>query len=192
MFDLQVLALQADVTRVDHVQVAREISNRTYRDRRSRRHHPITAPRQRPHKLAGGAAQRSMRAHVSLFASFLETLKATPDGDGSCSITRCTCYGSGIGDPDAHDHVNLPILVAGGGAGPQPGARHIRFAEPTPLASSTSRCSNARACASTPSLTARDGSRSCSRSELAQGSGLTVEGSETTQSERRCSLSHEP
>ena len=39
-----------------------------------------------------------------------------------------------MGDPNAHDHTNLPILVAGGAAGGLKGGRHIRYAEPTPLA----------------------------------------------------------
>jgi hypothetical protein len=43
-------------------------------------------------------------------------------------------FGSGMGNPDAHDHSELPILVAGGGAGALRGGRHIRYAEPTPLA----------------------------------------------------------
>jgi hypothetical protein len=43
-------------------------------------------------------------------------------------------YGSGMGNPNVHDHVNLPILVAGGGAGNLKGGRHIRYAEPAPLA----------------------------------------------------------
>jgi hypothetical protein len=43
-------------------------------------------------------------------------------------------YGSGMGNGDVHDHVDLPILVAGGGAGRMKGGRHIRYAEPTPLA----------------------------------------------------------
>ena len=43
-------------------------------------------------------------------------------------------YGSGMGNPDVHDHVNLPILVAGGAAGELEGGRHIKYPEPTPLA----------------------------------------------------------
>ena len=43
-------------------------------------------------------------------------------------------YGSGMGDSDAHDHSNLPILVAGGAAGNMNGGRHIEFEKPTPLA----------------------------------------------------------
>jgi len=72
--------------------------------------------------------------HVSLFAYFLNKLKSTRDGNGTLLDHSVYLYGSGMGNPDVHDHVNLPILVAGGGAGTIKGGRHIRYAEPTPLA----------------------------------------------------------
>src|SRR4029079_16332720 len=72
--------------------------------------------------------------HVSLFAYYLEKLKATPEGDGSLLDHSLILYGSGMGDPNVHTHVDLPILVAGGGARPEKGARHIKYADPTPLA----------------------------------------------------------
>jgi hypothetical protein len=71
--------------------------------------------------------------HVSLFAYFLEKLKSTPEGDGTLLDHSLYLYGSGMGNPNIHDHVNLPILVAGG-AGRVHGGRHIKYAEPTPLA----------------------------------------------------------
>jgi hypothetical protein len=71
--------------------------------------------------------------HVSLFAYYLEKLRATPDGDGSLLDHSLLLYGSGMGNPNVHDHVNLPILVAGG-AGRVKGGRHIKYSEPTPLA----------------------------------------------------------
>ena len=43
-------------------------------------------------------------------------------------------YGSGIGNPNIHDHTNLPTLVAGGAATGMRGNRHIRYHQPTPLA----------------------------------------------------------
>jgi hypothetical protein len=70
--------------------------------------------------------------HVSLFAYFLEKLQSTPDGDGSLLDHSIYLYGSGMGNADVHDHVNLPILVAGGGA--VKGGRHIKYGQPTPLA----------------------------------------------------------
>jgi hypothetical protein len=133
MFDLQVLALQGDVTRVITFQLARETSNRTYNEIGvPDPHHPLTHHGNDPDKIARMAKINAF--HVSLFAYFLEKLKATPDGDGSLRDHALYLYGSGMGNPNVHDHVNLPILVAGGGAGKVKGGRHIKYAEPTPLA----------------------------------------------------------
>jgi Protein of unknown function (DUF1552) len=133
MFDLQVLALQGDVTRVITFQLARETSTRTYPEIGvPDAHHPLTHNGGDPDKLAKVAKINAF--HVSLFAYFLEKLKATPDGNGSLLDHSVYLYGSGMGNPDVHDHVNLPVLVAGGGAGKIKGGRHIRYAEPTPLA----------------------------------------------------------
>ena len=133
MFDLQVLALQGDVTRVITFQLARETSNRTYTEIGvPDPHHPLTHHGNDPEKIAKMAKINAF--HVSLFAGFLEKLKSTPDGDGSLLDHSLYLYGSGMGNPNVHDHVNLPILVAGGGSTGIKGARHIKYAEPTPLA----------------------------------------------------------
>jgi len=133
MFDLQVLALQGDVTRVITFQLARETSTRTYPEIGvADAHHPLTHNGGDPEKLAKVAKINAF--HVSLFGYFLEKLKATPDGNGSLLDHSVYLYGSGMGNPDVHDHVNLPILVAGGGAGNLKGGRHVRYAKPTPLA----------------------------------------------------------
>jgi hypothetical protein len=133
MFDLQVLALQSDVTRVITFQLARETSNRTYPEIGvPDPHHPLTHHGNDPDKIARMA--RINAFHVSLFAYFLEKLKATSDGNGSLLDHSLYLYGSGMGNPNIHDHVNLPILVAGGGAGRVKGGRHIKYGEPTPLA----------------------------------------------------------
>jgi hypothetical protein len=133
MFDLQVLALQGDVTRVITFQLARETSNRTYPEIGvPDPHHPLTHHGNDPEKIARMAKINAF--HVSLFASFLEKLKTTAEGDGTLLDHSLYLYGSGMGNPNVHDHVNLPILVAGGGGTGMKGARHIRYAEPTPLA----------------------------------------------------------
>ena len=133
MFDLQVLALQGDVTRVITFQLARETSNRTYPEIGvPDPHHPLTHHGNDPQKIA--RMQKINAFHVSLFAYFLEKLKSTPEGDGCLLDHTLYLYGSGMGNPNVHDHVNLPVLVAGGGAGASKGARHIKYAEPTPLA----------------------------------------------------------
>jgi hypothetical protein len=133
MFDLQVLALQGDVTRVITFQLARETSGRTYPEIGvPDPHHPLTHHGNDPDKIARMA--KINRFHVSLFAEFLAKLKATPEGNGSLLDHSLYLYGSGMGNPNLHDHANLPILVAGGAAGKMRGGRHIRYAKPTPLA----------------------------------------------------------
>jgi len=133
MFDLQVLAMQADMTRVITFQLARETSNRTYPEIGvPDAHHPLTHHGGNPEKMERVAKINAF--HVSLFAYFLEKLKATPEGEGSLLDHSAILYGSGMGNPDVHDHVNLPILVAGRAAGRIKGARHIKYAEPVPLA----------------------------------------------------------
>ncbi|HEY7309566.1 MAG TPA: DUF1552 domain-containing protein [Gemmataceae bacterium] len=133
MFDLQVLAFQADVTRVITFQLARETSNRTYPEIGvSDPHHPLTHHGNDPKKIEKVA--RINRFHVSLFAEFLKKLQDTREGDGTLLDHSLLLYGSGMGNPNRHDHDNLPILVAGGAAGRMKGGRHIRFAKPTPLA----------------------------------------------------------
>jgi hypothetical protein len=133
MFDLQVLALQGDVTRVITFQLARETSNRTYPEVGvPDPHHPLTHHGNDPAKIAKMA--RINTFHVSLFAEFLAKLAATRDGNGSLLDHSLYLYGSGMGNPNVHDHQNLPVIVAGGAAGGMKGGRHIRFNKPTPLA----------------------------------------------------------
>jgi hypothetical protein len=130
MWDLQALAFQGDLTRVVTFQLAREASTRTYPEAGvSDPHHPVSHHQKDPEKLAKLAKINAY--HVSLFAYFLEKLKGIQDGDGSLLDQTMYLFGSGMGDPDAHDHANLPIVVAGGGGR---AGKHIRYKEPTPLA----------------------------------------------------------
>jgi hypothetical protein len=133
MFDLQVLALQGDVTRVITFQLARETSNRTYPEIGvPDPHHPLSHHGNDPEKIARMA--KINQFHVSLFAEYLQKLKGTPEGEGTLLDHSLILYGSGIGNPNIHDHTNLPILVAGGSSIGMKGNRHIKYAKPTPLA----------------------------------------------------------
>ena len=133
MFDLQVLALQGDVTRIITFQLARETSNRTYPEIGvPDPHHPLSHHGNDPDKIARMA--KINQFHVSLFAEFLGKLKATPEGNGTLLDHSLYLYGSGIGNPNVHDHTNLPILVAGGAAVGMKGGRHIKYEKPKPLA----------------------------------------------------------
>jgi hypothetical protein len=133
MFDLQALALQGDVTRVVTFQLARETSNRAYPEIGvPDPHHPLTHHGNDPAKIAKVALINKF--HVSLFAEFVAKLRSIPEGDGTLLDHSLYLYGSGMGDPNVHDHTNLPVLVAGGAAGRMRGGRHLRFSTPTPLA----------------------------------------------------------
>ena len=133
MFDLQLLALQADITRVITFQFTRELSNRTYPEIGvPEPHHPTSHHGNDPVKVEKIA--RINTYHISIFANFLEKLKATPDGDGSLLDNTIYLYGSGMGNPSLHDHVKLPILVAGGASTGLRGGRHLKYEKGTPLA----------------------------------------------------------
>jgi hypothetical protein len=133
MFDLQVLAFQGDVTRVITFQLARETSNRTYPEIGvPDPHHPLSHHGNDPDKIE--RMSRINAFHVSLFAEYVQKLKDTPEGEGSLLDNTLLLYGSGIGNPNIHDHTNLPTLVAGGGATGHKGGRYLRYNKPTPLA----------------------------------------------------------
>lgn len=133
MFDLQLLAYQGDITRITTFQIARETSNRSYPEIGiSDPHHPLSHHGDNPEKIEKMSKINAF--HVSLFAEYLERLKNTPEGNGSLLDNVLLLYGSGIGNPNIHNHSNLPVIVAGGAAGGMKGNRHIRYEKPTPLA----------------------------------------------------------
>ena len=133
MFDLQVLAMQGDITRVITFQLARETSNRSYPEIGvSDPHHPTSHHGGDPEKVAKIA--KINQFHVGLFAYYLEKLKSVSEGNATLLDNSLILYGSGMGNPNIHNHVDLPIVVAGGAAGKVRGGRHIKYAEPSPLA----------------------------------------------------------
>ena len=133
MFDLYALAYQCDLTRVITFMIAHEFSGRTYPQIGvADAHHPISHHQNDPARLA--KLVKINTYHMTLFASFLEKLRSTPDGDGSLLDHAMIVYGAGMSDSNAHDPKNLPILLAGGGAGRLKGGSHVRFPKDTPLA----------------------------------------------------------
>ena len=132
MIDLQVLAFQADLTRVITFMMSREVSPRTYPELGiPDPHHGLSHHQNRPEQMAKLA--RLNQHHISQIAYFMDKLAATPDGDGTLLDQVLIQYGCGISDGNQHLHVNLPVLVAGGAAGRVEGGRHMRVAEETPL-----------------------------------------------------------
>jgi hypothetical protein len=132
VMDLQVLAFQTDMTRVISLMMAREGSNRPYRSINiADGHHNLTHHQNEADKIA--KVTKINEVHVKMFAYLLEKLKATPDGDGNLLDHSMILYGSSISDGNLHTHHDLPIVVAGGGAGQVKGNRHLKFPKDTPL-----------------------------------------------------------
>ena len=133
MFDLMLVAYQADLTRVCTFLIGREKSVRTYPEIGvAEPHHPVSHHRQREEQLVKLAKINTF--HMSMFGRFLEKMRGTFDGDGTLLDQSMVIYGAGMGNSNAHDPLDLPIVVAGGGGGTLKGNRHVRLPEGTPLA----------------------------------------------------------
>jgi hypothetical protein len=132
MYDLMLLAYQANITRVVTFMVSREVSNRTYPQVGvADGHHAISHHQNRAEKMEKNV--RIQTFNVGMFAEFVEKLKNTPDGDGSMLDHMVLLYGSNMSNSNAHDHFPLPNLVLGGAAGRMKGGRHLRYPDHTPM-----------------------------------------------------------
>jgi len=129
MIDLQVLAMQADITRVGSFMIGREICNRTYPQIGvPDSHHMLSHHGHNPAKMAQLALIN--RLHMDYFAYLLKRLAETGDGAGSLLDTTLVLRGSAFGDSNEHDHMDLPIVVAGGLV---KGGQHLTFAKGTQM-----------------------------------------------------------
>jgi len=132
LYDLQLLAYQADITRVTTFMYGREQSPRPYPQIGvPEPHHPVTHHQNDPVKMEKCAAIQ--RYHLKLFTDYLEKLRNTPDGDGSLLDHVMILYGAAISNSDRHTHGPLPTLLVGGGSGALKGGRHLVYPEHTPL-----------------------------------------------------------
>jgi len=112
--------------------LGRELTNRTYPQAGvPEPHHAVSHHGNVPATIEKHA--RINTYHLTLLARFLEKLRTTPDGDGSLLDHSMIVYGSGISDGNAHNHDELPVLLAGRGAGTLETGRHVRYKPNTPL-----------------------------------------------------------
>ena len=130
--DLMVLAFQADVTRVCTFVLANEGSNKPY---------PFINVSEGHHDLSHHGNDEAKKAkirqintfHMRQYAYLLERMKAVTEGDGTLLDHAMVAYGSGNSDGNAHNHDNLPLLLAGKGCGTLTAGRHLRYTNETPL-----------------------------------------------------------
>jgi hypothetical protein len=126
LYDLQWLAYQGDMTRVFTLMYGRELNSRPYPEIGiAEPHHGLSHHGDKPEQLE--KYSRLNTYHAQLFAYFLERLRSTPDGDGTLLDHSLILYGGAMSNPNVHLHVNLPLVVAGGGAGRLKGGRHLSF-----------------------------------------------------------------
>ena len=132
MYDLQVLAFRAEITRIATMMYARDTSGAVY---------PQSGVREGFHVASHHSNARAQmdryalinRYHVELLSYFLGKLKATPDGDGNLLDHSMILYGSSMSNGNQHDHDPLPIVLAGGAAGRLEGGRHLQNPQHTPM-----------------------------------------------------------
>ena len=125
MFDLQVLAWQAEITRISTLLMAKELANTVY---------PNSGVRDSFHTLSHHSHNQENKDrfavlnnyHVGVFTYLLERLQATPDGDANLLDNSIVLWGSGMSDGNEHNHDPLPIILAGGASGRLEGGRHMR------------------------------------------------------------------
>lgn len=132
LFEMLVLAYQADITRVSCFQMARELSGRTYPHIGvPEGHHTVSHHQLNPHNIE---QYTKINIHqVSLFSKLIDRMHNTPDGDGSLLDHSIMMYGTGMGDGDHHTPYDLPVILVGGGSGQMKGGRHIKYAMHTPF-----------------------------------------------------------
>ena len=132
MFDLWVLAWQADITRISTLMMSKDLSGSVY---------PKSGVRDAFHTLSHHSnikdnmdrfAQLN-KYHVSMFTYLLEKLKKTEEGEGSLLDHSMVLYGSAMSDGNQHNHGPLPIILAGNAAGRLKGGRHIRSVADTTM-----------------------------------------------------------
>jgi hypothetical protein len=129
MIDLQVLALQSDLTRVCSFMLGREVSGRSYPEIGvPDAHHPLSHHGNDPEKME--KLTKINVLHMEQFAYYLKRMRETKEGDGSLLDNTVVLGGASIGDSNVHDHLDLPITVAGGLT---KGNRHIKVEHGTTM-----------------------------------------------------------
>ena len=132
MVDLQLLAFQTDMTRVTTFMMGREGTWRSYPHIGvPDAHHAVTHHQDDPEKIA--KTIKINQHHVEIFAYMLEKMASMQDGEGSLLDHSMILYGSALADGNQHTHHDLPLVLAGGGAGRLRGGRHLRFPRETPM-----------------------------------------------------------
>jgi len=132
MYDLQVLAFRAEITRIATMMYARDTSGAVYPQSGIRDGFHVSSHHSNNRANMDKFAQIN-KYHVDMLAYFLDKLKSTPDGDGNLLDHSLVLYGSSMSNGNQHDHDPLPVVLAGGASGQLKGGRHVTYAPHTPM-----------------------------------------------------------
>ncbi len=133
MFDLQVLAFQADITRVSSLMMARENVNRAYPEiGLPEAHHSISHHGNNPEKMKNYSKLNAY--HVETLGYFLKKLQETADSDSNLLDNTIVLWGSGMSDANVHNNYNVPVVLVGGKNLQVKANRHAKMEKGTPLA----------------------------------------------------------
>ncbi len=133
LFDLQVLALQSDMTRVISFKTGRDAQNRVFPESGSNQpFHPASHHGNREDRVM--EFNKITKYRVGQLAYFLEKMKQASDGDGSLLDKTLIVWGSPMADPNIHNHRRCPLILLGHANGVLKGNMHLKAADGTPMA----------------------------------------------------------
>ena len=127
MYDMMILAFQTDSTRVATFLLANEGSNRAFPEIGIAEGHHFLTHHRNKQEMIEKVAEIDLW-YMKQFARFLEKMEQTEDVHGGSLLQNSMIvYGSGNADGNRHTHVNLPVILAGGGGGTLAGGRYVKF-----------------------------------------------------------------
>jgi hypothetical protein len=133
LFDLQVLALETDMTRIISFKTGRDAQNRVFPESGSNQpFHPTSHHGDREDRIL--EFNKINKYRVGQLPYLLDRLKSTMDGDKSLLEKTMIVWGSPMADPNVHNHRRCPLLLLGRANGSLKGNLHLKAADSTPMA----------------------------------------------------------
>ncbi|MGH9349612.1 MAG: DUF1552 domain-containing protein [Vicinamibacterales bacterium] len=133
MFDLQVLALESDMTRVITFKTGRDAQNRVFPESGSNQpFHPASHHGNREERIL--EFNKICRYRVGQLAYFLDRMKDTMEGDQNLLEKTLVIWGSPMADGNIHNHRRCPLVLFGHANGYLKGNLHVKAADGTPMA----------------------------------------------------------
>jgi hypothetical protein len=132
LFDLQVLALETDMTRIIAFKTGRDAQNRVFPESGSTQpFHPTSHHGDREDRIL--EFNKINKYRVGQLPYLLDRLKSTMDGESSLLEKTMVVWGSPMADPNVHNHRRCPLLLLGHANGALKGNLHVKAADATPM-----------------------------------------------------------